>query len=102
MAHYAGKAITADFELGSADGARGEVCRWRIHVTAISGTLTIKAKVAGSSTTPIAASVVSSLGSTTLGSTITATGQYDIDAAGLSITLSPATSCTFDAVGVVG
>lgn len=102
MAHYAAKAITADFELGGADFGRGIVSRYRLHVTAISGTLTVKAKIAGSTTTPIAANVVTSLGSTTTGSTITTTGQYDIDCSGLSILLSPATSATFDVVGLIG
>lgn len=101
---------STDFVLGAADAGSGTVCRWRMHVTAITGTTTIKAIVQGSGTgsaaaaTPVAATLVTALGSTTPSSTITATGIYDIDATGLVITVSEAavSTITFDAVGLIG
>lgn len=89
-----------DLELRDADP--GVVSRFLMHVTAVAGTVTIKARIKGGSTTAIAANVVYAIGSTTAGSTITATGIYVIDAQGLDIVVSSGTSCTFDFIPVVG
>jgi hypothetical protein len=102
MAHLAGVTITTDTTLGAADGGTGVVSRWRLEVTSIAGTLTVKAKIQGSNTTPSARNIVTTVGSTTTGSTITAAGLYDIEASGLSILLSPGGSTTYDAVQLLG
>jgi hypothetical protein len=90
-----------DYTLG--DASVHSVSRFRVHVTAISGTVTVKGKVIGDpAATPIAVAVVTTVGSTTTGSTITATGMYDLDASGLSLLLSSGTSCTFSWMPVEG
>lgn len=89
-----------DLEIREAE--LGLVSRFRMHVTAVTGTITIKARIQKSGTTAIAANVVYPIGSTTAASTITATGIYDIEASGLEIQVSSGTSCTFDAIPVVG
>jgi hypothetical protein len=112
MAHLAGKTVGAstDFTLGPADGGTGVVSRWRMHVTQVTGTITIKATAQGTGTgtvaaaTPVAAAVVTTIGSTTAASTITATGLYDLDATGLVLVVSVpgGATITFDAVQLLG
>lgn len=80
----------------------GVVSRWRVHVTAISGTITVKAAIQGSGDTIAEADVVYPIGSTTAASTITAVGIYDVESSGLDITFSSGTSCTFSYTAVIG
>ena len=90
-----------DFLLG--EGSGHSVSRFRVHVTAIAGTVTVKQRIMGdSAATAVAANCVTTVGSTTTGSTITATGLYDIDASGMWTTLSSGTSCTFSYIAVEG
>lgn len=89
----------ADLNLGDAGG--GTVARWIVHVTAVSGTVTPKGAVAGTGTAPVGITAVKRADGSTVTS-ITATGVYDIDAAGLDVTLSSGTSVTFDAIPVYG
>jgi hypothetical protein len=100
MAAISGKTITAATYIGNAGS--DTVSRWRVHVTAITGTTTVKARIIGTSSTPADLTAVSAVGSTTMASTIAATGLYDIDAAGLEIQFSGMTSMTFDAHPVAG
>lgn len=88
------------FALKEADP--GVVSRFRVHVTAVAGTVTSQARISGSAVSRITALNVYPIGSTTAASTITATGIYDIDAAGLDCALSSGTSCTFDFIPLVG
>ena len=90
-----------DFQLG--DASSHSVSRFRVHVTAVAGTVTVKQRIMGdSAATAVATNCVTTVGSTTTGSTITATGVYDIDASGMWTTLSSSTSCTFSYVAVEG
>lgn len=88
------------FVLGSAGS--GVVARWRVHVTAVADTITVQAKINGSTTTRATASIAYPIGSTTSASTITAVGIYDIESSGLDVALSSQTSCTFDYIGDIG
>lgn len=89
-----------DLVLGNAGG--GLVARWRVHVTAVAGTITAKAGIIGSTVAHAEADIVYPIGSTTAASTITAVGIYDIESSGLEVTLSSGTSATLDYIGVVG
>jgi hypothetical protein len=90
-----------DYSLGDASGH--SVSRFRLHVTAVAGTVTVKQRILGdTAATAIASSCVTTVGSTTTGSTITATGLYDVDATGMETILSSGTSCTFSWMPVEG
>lgn len=82
-----------DFKIGDASGH--SVSRFRVHMQTISGTVTVKGRLRGDTATIAAVSVVTTVGLTTVGSTITATGFYDLDASGFELTMSSGTSCTF-------
>lgn len=92
-------AVTGDLTLGNAGEA--DVCRWIVHITAISGTYIAKGKIRGSADTAVVVTAVKRADGTTVTS-ITATGIYDIDAAGLDISLTGGTSCTITAIPVQG
>jgi hypothetical protein len=90
-----------DFVLG--ENTRNSVSRWRVHVTAIAGTVTVKGKLHGdTAATRVAVAVAEALGAGTFASTITATGVYDLDSSGLDLVLSSDTSCTFSYVALIG
>lgn len=80
----------------------GAVSRFLVHVTAVAGTVTSQARILGDTASRVTATNVYPLGSTTAASTITATGLYVIDAAGLDCALSSGTSCTFSFIPIVG
>ena len=84
------------------EAEQGFVSRFLVHVTAVAGTITSQARLIGDSATRITATNVYPLGSTTAASTITATGLYVVDAAGLDCALSSGTSCTLSYLPIVG
>lgn len=93
-------AITGTVTLKSAHD--GVVSRWVVHFEAISGTYTPKGVITGTSgVTSAAITAVKRADGTTVTS-ITATGIYDIDAAGLDVTLEGGTSCTISATPILG
>lgn len=103
MAAYThkGVAITADKALGNA--GEGVVSRWIIHVTALVGTWTVAGAINGTGDTAVTITAIKRADGTTVTS-IAATGLYDVDAAGLDVTLvkGAGTSMTFSAVPVFG
>lgn len=100
MIVYNQKAITtAETQLG--DGSDSEVSRWILHVTALAGVITVKGRIVGSSSTRVAITAKKRADDTIVTS-IAATGIYDIDAAGLDVSITAGTSATFDAIPVIG
>lgn len=92
-------AVTGDVSLK--DAHDGVAARWIVHITAISGTYTPKGRITGSADTAVAITAVKRADGSTVTS-ITATGIYDIDAAGLDVSLTGGTSCTISATPILG
>jgi len=101
MAAITTRVVSGDLTLGDAGTNLGAVARWIVHITAISGTYTPKGRITGSSDIAVAVTAVKRADGSTVTS-ISATGVYDIDAAGLDVSLTGGTSMTISAVPVLG